>query len=125
MKKIVPGLLATGADAPYSPAVFCGSLLFVSGQVPLDPETSTIITGSFTEEAEQALRNLGSILEKAGSSLEKVVKTTVFLSAMENLPEFNAVYVRFFPEYRPARSCIVVSGLPFDARVEIEAIATL
>ncbi|MCL0088027.1 Rid family detoxifying hydrolase, partial [Dehalococcoidia bacterium] len=116
---------APAADSPYSPAIVYGSLVFVSGQGPLDPKTKAIVSGSFEEELELTLQNLKSILEEAGSSMDKVLKVTVFLSRMEDFAKLNEVYKRHFVEDRPARTCIEAAGLPFDMKVEIEAIAAI
>ncbi len=124
-KEVIQRKDAPASDSPYSPAILYGSLVFISGQVPFDFVTKTIISGSFEEEAEVAIQNLKIVLEEAGSSLDKVLKTTVFLSRMEDLPQFNQIYKRFFVKDRPARSCIEVSKLPFDAKIEIEAIAAI
>ncbi|MCL0087258.1 Rid family detoxifying hydrolase [Dehalococcoidia bacterium] len=124
-KKAVLRKDAPAADSPYSPAIVYGSLVFVSGQGPLDPKTKAIVSGSFEEELELTLQNLKSILEEAGSSMDKVLKVTVFLSRMEDFAKLNEVYKRHFVEDRPARTCIEVAGLPFDMKVEIEAIAAI
>lgn len=114
-----------GSDPPYSPAVVCGNLVFVSGQVSLDPATGAFRPGTFTEEAGRALENLRAVLEAAGSSMENVIKTTVFLADMADFPTLNEIYRNYFPNDRPARSCIGARALPFGAKVEIEAIASL
>ncbi|MCL0097176.1 Rid family detoxifying hydrolase [Dehalococcoidia bacterium] len=124
-KKAVLRKDAPAADSPYSPAIVYGSLVFVSGQGPLDPKTKAIVSGSFEEELELALQNLKSILEEAGSSMDKVLKVTVFLSRMEDFAKLNEVYKRHFVEDRPARTCIEAARLPFDMKVEIEAIAAI
>ena len=124
-EKAISHVKGANPDSPYSMAVIYGSLLFVSGQIPLDPATNTVISESFAEEVEMALQNLKIVLEEAGSSMDKVLKTTVFLSSMEHFADFNEIYKCNFVEDRPARSCIEASGLPFDARVEIEAIAAV
>jgi 2-iminobutanoate/2-iminopropanoate deaminase len=116
---------APAKDSPYSPAIVWGSLVFVSGQVPLNPQTGTIVSGDFEKQAEQAFQNLKTILEEAGSSLDKVLKTTSFLTNMDDLGKLNEVYKRHFPKDRPARSCVEVSRLPRGAKVEIEAIAII
>ncbi|MBT9163455.1 MAG: 2-iminobutanoate/2-iminopropanoate deaminase [Chloroflexi bacterium] len=124
-KKVVSRKDAPATDSPYSPAIIYGSLLFVSGQGPLDPKTKTVVSGSFEEEVELTLQNLKNILEEAGSSMDKVLKVTVFLSRMEDFPKLNEVYKRHFVKDRPARTCIEASRLPFDMKVEIEAIAAI
>ncbi|MBM3133646.1 MAG: RidA family protein [Chloroflexi bacterium] len=124
-KRIVTRKDAPKSDSPYSPAVVCGSLVFVSGQVPIDPSTGAFRSGTLAEQANLTLENLRAVLEEAGSSMDKVLKTTVFLADMADFAAFNEIYKRYFPKDRPARSCIGVKELPFGARVEIEAIACL
>ncbi|MBT9149211.1 MAG: 2-iminobutanoate/2-iminopropanoate deaminase [Dehalococcoidia bacterium] len=124
-KKVVLRRNAPATDAPYSPAIIYGSLLFVSGQGPMDPKTKAIVSGSFEEELELTLQSLKNILEEAGSSMDKVLKVTVFLSRMEDYAKLNEIYKRYFIKDRPARTCIEASRLPFDMKVEIEAIAAI
>jgi 2-iminobutanoate/2-iminopropanoate deaminase len=112
------------AGAPYSPAVRIGDMVFVSGQVPLDPATSRVVEGGFEDQVRQCLRNLASVLKQEGLSLDHVVKTTVFLKDLENFAELNKIYGPYFTGVRPARSCVEVARLPLDVMVEIEAIAT-
>ncbi len=112
---------ATGA--PYTPAVRVGNIVFVSGQVPIDPATSRMVEGGFEEQARQCIRNLAGVLRQAGLGLDDVVKTTVFLSDLNNYKEFNAIYGPYFSGVKPARSCVQVARLPLDALVEIEAMA--
>lgn len=100
-----------------------GDTLYVSGQVPLDPDTGTVIEGDFEECARRVLKNIQAIIEAAGYSLEDVVKTTVFLRDMENFPTLNTVYGEFFPSDPPARSAIQAGRLPKDMPLEIEAVA--
>ncbi|MCD6525134.1 MAG: deaminase [Thermococcus sp.] len=111
---------------PYSPGVIAsGKLLFVSGQIPLNPETGELVRGAFKEMARQAIKNLLSVVEAAGGSAENVVKVTVYLRDMGKYAEFNEVYSEFFNESRPARAVVEVSNLPKGVEVEIEAIAVL
>ena len=111
---------------PYSPGVIAsGKLLFVSGQIPLNPETGELVRGAFKEMARQAIKNLLSVVEAAGGSAENVVKVTVYLRDMGKYAEFNEVYSEFFNESRPARAVVEVSNLPKGIEVEIEAIAVL
>lgn len=124
-KKVIKLKKSSQIDSPYSPAVVCGLFVFVSGQVPIDPNTGGIISDDFKQQAEQTCENLKAIVEEAGSSLDKVVKTTAFLTDLENFPQLNEVYKKYFAKERPARSCVEVSKLPFEAKVEIEAIATI
>jgi len=116
---------APPAVGPYAHAVSAGGFLFVSGQCPFAPDGSGVVRGSIEEESTLALKNLQGILEHAGSGLEHVVKTTVFLKDMNDFGSFNAVYKRFFPENPPARTCIQAGALPLGVQVEVEAIAVL
>jgi 2-iminobutanoate/2-iminopropanoate deaminase len=116
---------APKAIGPYSQAIKANGFLFASGQVPLDPATGEIIQGSIAEQTERVFENLKAVLEAAGTSLEKVVKTTVFLADLTDFAEMNATYAKFFKEVAPARSTVEVSRLPRDARVEIDLIALL
>ena len=111
------------SDPPYSPAVICQDMIFVSGQVGINPDTSTLISDDFAEQVDQVFVNMKSVLGMAGSGIENVVKTTAFLTDMNNFSLLNEAYKRWFPNDRPARSCIQVSGLPVGAIIEIEAIA--
>jgi 2-iminobutanoate/2-iminopropanoate deaminase len=111
--------------APYTPAIRIGNVLYVSGQVPIDPHTSKLIVGGFEEQAHQCLRNLSSLLEQGGSDLDHVVKTTVFLSDLENFSHMNGIYSTYFNGVLPARSCVQVARLPLDSMIEIEAIALI
>lgn len=113
------------AIGPYSVAVSTGSLLFISGQLGLDKETGAMVDGGIQAQTRQALTHMKAILECAGSSMQSVVKTTVFLMDMGQFAEMNAVYAEFFTENFPARSAIQVAGLPKGGIVEIEAIAVL
>ena len=114
---------APAAIGPYSQAIRTGHLLFCSGQIPLDPATGAMVGATTAEQTEQVLRNLGGLLEAAGSGLDRVVKTTVFLADMQDFAEFNEAYARHFPQDPPARSTVQAAGLPRGARVEIEAVA--
>jgi 2-iminobutanoate/2-iminopropanoate deaminase len=114
---------APAAIGPYSQGIRAGNLVFVSGQIPIDPATGQFVEGGVAEQTEQVLRNLGAVLEAAGSSLSQVVKTTVFLADMKEFGAMNEVYARFFTEVPPARATVAAAGLPRDARVEIEAVA--
>jgi len=116
---------APRAIGPYVQAVQVGEWIFVSGQIALDPETGELVPGGIEEQTERVLQNLRAILEAAGSSLEKVVKTTVYLMDLNDFPKMNEVYARYFPGEKPARATVEVSRLPRDARIEMEAIATL
>ncbi len=116
---------APKAIGPYSQAIVHGGLAFLSGQIPLDPATNTLIEGGIAAQTERVLENMKAVLEACGSSLAQVVKTTVFLKDMAEFPEMNQVYARYFPEHPPARSTVEAARLPRDVRVEIEAIAAV
>jgi 2-iminobutanoate/2-iminopropanoate deaminase len=116
----------TGAPAaigPYSQAIVSDGLVFASGQVALEPENGQLVAGDVQVQTRRALHNLAAVLEAAGTSLAQVVKTTVFLTTMENFTPMNEVYAEFFPADPPARSTVAVAELPKGALVEIEAIA--
>jgi 2-iminobutanoate/2-iminopropanoate deaminase len=114
---------APQAIGPYSQAVKVNGFVFCSGQIPLDPATMQIIEGDVTAQTERVLSNLSAVLEAAGSSLAKVVKTTVFLLDMNDFVAMNEVYATFFSNNCPARSTVQVARLPRDVRVEIEVVA--
>ena len=109
---------------PYSQAVGYGDLVFLSGQIPLDPETGKRHGDSIEEQAEQVLRNLESVLDAAGASWETVLRVTVYMTQLEEFSRFNAVYERMLRGAQPARSTVQVSALPLGARLEIDAIAS-
>ena len=125
MKEIISTPNAPAAIGPYSQAVRAGSLLFVSGQIPLDPASGQLVENTIQAQAARSLENLKAILTQAGGTLDNVVKTTVFLKDMEDFVEMNRVYKTYFPENCPARSAVQVARLPKDVLVEIEAIAAL
>jgi 2-iminobutanoate/2-iminopropanoate deaminase len=108
---------------PYSQAILSGDTLFCSGQIPLDPATGSLIDGDIAAQAERALQNLGNVLKAAGYGFADVVKTTVFLSDMNDFAEVNAVYEKYFGTSKPARSTFAAAGLPKGANVEIDCIA--
>ena len=114
---------APAAIGPYSQGIVAGGWVFVSGQIPFDPATATLVTGTIAEETDRVLKNISAILKEAGSSLHRVVKTTVYLTDMAAFEEMNGVYARHMGEHRPARATVQVAGLPRGARVEIDAIA--
>lgn len=122
-KEIVSTDKAPAAVGPYSQAVRAGNLVYTAGQVPLDPATGKMAEGGIQIQVEQALDNLRAVLEAAGSSLEQVIKTTVFLQNMDDFAAMNEVYARFFSGEPPARSAVEVARLPLGALVEIEAVA--
>ncbi|MBV4419951.1 RidA family protein [Clostridium tyrobutyricum] len=123
-KEIVSTKKAPAAVGPYSQAVKACNLLFVSGQIPLDPKTGALVSGDVQKAAERSLENIGAILEEAGTSFDNVVKTTVFVKDIGDFAKVNEVYARYFKKDMPARSCVEVK-LPKDALVEIEVIALL
>lgn len=126
MKNIISTGKAPGAIGPYSQGIVIGNLVFTSGQLALVPETGNFVEGGIEEQTRQSLTNVRGILEAAGSGMDKVIKTTVFLSDMNNFAAMNAVYAEFFPEGScPARSAVEVARLPKDGLVEIEVIAEL
>ncbi len=114
---------APAAIGPYSQAIVAGGLVFVSGQLPIDPATGQFVEGDIAAMTRQIFRNLEAILSTAGSSLAQVVKTTVFLADLADFQEMNAAYAEFFGANPPARSTVQVARLPRDARIEIEAVA--
>lgn len=124
MRKTVSTKKAPSAIGPYSQANIFANLVFTSGQIPLIPETGEIIAGGIEEQTEQSLKNVKAILEEAGTSMEHVLKTTVFIKNMDDFTKINAVYAKFFVEGSfPSRSAVEVARLPKDVLVEIEAIA--
>ena len=116
---------APAAIGPYSQAIKAGEFVFISGQIPIDPQTGEFVAGGIAEQTKQVLTNLAAVLEAAGSGLDRVVKTTVFLADMKEFPGMNEVYATFFSAPPPARATVAAAGLPRDARVEIEAVALL
>ena len=125
MKEIISTQKAPAAIGPYSQAVKAGNLLFISGQIPVDPATGEIVEETIQAQAAQSLTNLKAIVEQAGGTLDNIVKTTVFLKDMNDFVEMNRVYKTFFSADCPARSAVQVAKLPKDVMVEIEAIAVL
>jgi 2-iminobutanoate/2-iminopropanoate deaminase len=123
MKKIIATDKAPVAIGPYSQAIQAGDFLFASGQIPLDPKTGQIAAGSIEEQAKQVLENIKCLLESAGFTMQQVVKTTVFVTSMDNFAPINEVYARYFGENPPARSFVAVKELPKAAQVEIEVTA--
>ncbi len=122
-KKIISTNNAPAAIGPYSQATIVGNLLFTSGQVPIDPKTGELVNDDVKEAAKRSLENLKAILEAAGTTLDKVIKTTVFIKDMNDFAAVNEVYAKYFTSNQPSRSCVEVARLPKDALVEIEAIA--
>jgi 2-iminobutanoate/2-iminopropanoate deaminase len=123
-KQAVGSSRAPRAIGPYSAALRAGSLLFVSGQIPIDPATGSMIDGDIAAQTTQVLRNVSALLEAGGLSLAHVVRTTVFLADMNDFGAMNEVYRTFFTEPYPARSTVQAARLPRDARIEIDVIAS-
>lgn len=123
MKEIIATDKAPKAIGPYSQAVKAGGLIFVSGQLGINPETAKLVAGGVEKEAQQALENMKNILLQAGSDLSQVVKTTVLLQNMEDFSTVNSIYAGYFPDDFPARACFEVAKLPAGGLVEIEAVA--
>ena len=123
--KIIAAEGAPKAIGPYSQAIVEGSLLFASGQVPLDPSTGELVSGGFEAGVERVFDNLEAVLREAGASLQDVVKSTVYLLRMSDFAAMNGVYARRFGSHRPARSTVAVAELPKGASVEIDVIARL
>ena len=122
-KDVISTNAAPAAVGPYSQGIRAGELLFLSGQVPLDPATGKLVDGGVEAQTEQSCRNLKAVLASQGLDLANVVKTTVYIAHMSDFPKVNEVYKRFFTYPCPARSCVEVGALPLGALVEIEAIA--
>lgn len=122
-KNIISTENAPKAIGPYSQAVMVKGLIFCSGQIPIDPISGELVKGSITEQTRQVLSNLAAVLEAAGSSMDRVVKVTVFLKDMNDFQEMNAEYGKWFKSDPPARAAVEVARLPRDVGIEIEAIA--
>ena len=125
MRKVVSTATAPAAIGPYSQAITAGDFVFCSGQIPLDPATGQLVPGDLEAQTRQVMQNLREVLRAAGAELEHVVRTTIFLTSMNDFAEVNRVYGEYFPSHPPARATVEVSRLPRDARIEIDAIATL
>ncbi len=125
MKQIIKTPKAPAAIGPYSQAIVVDKMVFTSGMIPIIPETGELETGDVKAQARQAIKNLVTLLEEAGSGAENVVKTTVFIKDMNDFAAVNEVYAEFFTDNYPARSCVEVARLPKDVLVEIEAVALL
>jgi 2-iminobutanoate/2-iminopropanoate deaminase len=123
MKQAISSLDAPKAIGPYSPAVRAGQLLFVSGQVPIDPATGNMIEGDITAQTRRVLDNIGALLKAGGLAFADVVRTTIFLAEMNDFTAVNEVYATYFSQPFPARATVQVARLPKDARVEIDVIA--
>ncbi|MDL1902385.1 RidA family protein [Anaerolineae bacterium CFX9] len=125
MKEVIRTSQAPAAIGPYSQAIRANGMLFCAGQVPLDPATGQMVEGGITEQTRRVLENVRGVLEAGGSSFDKVVKSTVFLTTMDDFAAMNEVYAEYFTGDAPARSTVAVAQLPRGARVEIEVIALL
>ena len=123
MREVIATPNAPQAIGPYSQAIRANGLVFVSGQIPLDPVSGQLVAGGVAEQTERVLANLEAILKAAGSALDQVVRTTVYLKDMGEFAAMNEVYARFFAQEAPARATVEVARLPKDVRVEIDAIA--
>ncbi len=124
MLKKVSTEKAPSAIGPYSQAIICGDMLYTSGQIPINPETGAIEATDIKAQTEQVMKNLGAVLEAAGSSFESVIKTTCFLHEIADFGAFNEVYAKYFTS-KPARSCVAVKDLPKGALCEVELIAVV
>ncbi|HKO41795.1 MAG TPA: RidA family protein [Pyrinomonadaceae bacterium] len=123
MRQIVQTKQAPGAIGPYSQAVIANGFVFTSGQIPIDPATGEFVSGGIAEQTRQVLKNLTAVLEAAGTDMQRVVKTTVYLADMQDFTAMNEVYATFFGAEPPARSTVQAARLPRDARVEIDVVA--
>ena len=125
MKKIINSSQAPSPIGPYSQAVLSGNTLYVSGQIPLDPRTGNLVSGTIAEETDTVMKNLQAILAEAGADFSNVVKCSIFVSDMSDFVKINEVYGKYFDQNPPARETVEVSGLPKNVRVEISCIAAL
>ena len=125
MRQAITAPDAPEAIGPYSPAIRAGNLLFLSGQIPIDPATGATVEGDIAAQTERVMQNIAALLKAAGASFADVVRTTVFLADMNEFAAMNGVYGKYVGEPAPARSTVQVSRLPRDARVEIDVIAVL
>jgi 2-iminobutanoate/2-iminopropanoate deaminase len=124
-KKIIQTEQAPAAIGPYSQGIQAGNLVFTSGQLPVNPTTGEMIINDIKAETRQCLENVEAILKSSGTSLKNAVKLTVFIKDMSQFAQINEVYGEYFPEDKPARSCVEVARLPKDANIEIEAVAMI
>ena len=125
MKQLITSAAAAPAIGPYSPAVLVGNLLFLSGQIPLDPASGAIVDGDIRAQTTRVLENLGALLKAGGGDFSNVVRTTIFLSDLSDFAVVNEIYATYFSAPYPARATVQVARLPRDVRVEIDAIAVL
>lgn len=122
-RKVINTSKAPSAIGPYSQAIKVGQMLFTSGQIPIDPATGELVNDDIKKATERVMENLKAILEEAGTSLNNVVKTVIFIKDMNNFADINEVYGKYFTNNPPARSCVEVARLPKDVQIEIEAVA--
>lgn len=125
MKETISTNSAPSAIGPYSQAIKAGNMIFVSGQIPIDPETGNFVSNDVKEQTVQVLKNLSAVLEAAGATLNDVVKTTVFLEDMNDFGVMNEIYGEYFVTNKPARATVQAARLPRDAKVEIDCIAVI
>ena len=125
MREVVTAPDAPKAMGAYSPAIKAGNLLFISGQIPVDPSTGNLIQGDIAAQAEQVMRNLTALLRAAGAGFDRVVRTTVYLADMNDFAGMNEVYSRYIVDPPPARATVQVARLPRDVKIEVDAIAVL
>ncbi len=123
-KRIIQTEQAPAAIGPYSQAIRIGDFLYTSGQIALDPKSGKFLSGEIKEETEQTLRNISAILQADGLELENVIKTTVYLSDLNDFVQMNQIYEKYFSKNKPARACVQVAALPKGAKIEIDAIAS-
>ena len=123
IKEVIHSEFAPKAVGPYSQAIIANGFIFASGQVPINPATGKIEAATIEEQTEQVMQNLHYVLAQSGVAFDRVVKTTCFLSDINDFAAFNGVYAKYFPEEAPARSCVQVAALPLGAKVEVEVIA--
>ena len=125
MRQVVTAPDAPKAMGAYSPAIRAGNLLFISGQIPIDPSSGTLIEGDISAQAEQVMKNLTALLRAAGASFTNVARTTVYLADMNDFAAMNEVYSRYIVDPPPARATVQVARLPRDVKIEVDAIAVL
>ena len=123
IKRTIQTERAPAAIGPYSQAIHIGDFLYTSGQIALDPESGIFLSGEIEEETEQTLKNISAILQAGGVNFENVIKTTVYLSDLNDFTRMNQVYEKYFSKNKPARACVQVAALPKGAKIEIDAIA--
>ena len=124
IKRTIQTEQAPAAIGPYSQAIRVGDFLYTSGQIALDPESGMFLSGEIEEETEQTLKNISAILQAGGVNFENVIKTTVYLSDLNDFTRMNQVYEKYFSKNKPARACVQVAALPKGAKIEIDAIAS-